>query len=259
ELGREEPRIRGVQLSRNFGQHYALTAGIDHAYANWYVVMDCDLQDAPEDIPLLYAKVREGYDAIVGVRCKEGHGFAKRHVSRVFYRAFNLLAGFELDWSVGNFRIFSDRVADGFRQMREQMRLFPASLSYMGFTVGTLELPHHPREEGKSSYTFKKLARLASNAILAHSQTPLKIAVVLGLAMAVLSLLAGLAITVRALVWGIPVTGWASLIVAVFVVGGAQIFVTGIVGIYVGKTFEEAKKRPLYFVRDTVNLADGER
>jgi dolichol-phosphate mannosyltransferase len=259
ELGREDRRIRGVQLSRNFGQHYALTAGIDHADANWYVVMDCDLQDAPEDIPLLYAKARQGFDAIVGVRRKEGHGPLKRHASRIFYRVFNLLAGFELDWSVGNFRIFSDRVAEGFRQMREQMRLLPASLSYMGFTVGTLELPHHPREEGKSSYTFKKLARLASNAILAHSQTPLKIAVVLGLLMAVFSLLAGLAITVRALVWGIPVTGWASLIVAIFVVGGAQIFVTGIVGIYVGKTFEEAKKRPLYFVRDTVNLADGER
>jgi glycosyltransferase involved in cell wall biosynthesis len=254
ELGREEPRIRGVQLSRNFGQHYALTAGIDHARAQWYVVMDCDLQDAPEDIPLLYAKVREGYDAVVGVRRKEGHGLAKRHGSRLFYRVFNLLAGVDLDWSVGNFRIFSDRVAEGFRQMREQMRLLPASLSFMGFSVGTLELAHHPREEGRSSYTFAKLARLASNAILAHSQTPLKIAAYFGLVMALLSLVAGFAIAVRALVWGIPVTGWASLIVAVFVVGGVQIFITGIVGIYVGKTFEEAKKRPLYFVRDTVNL-----
>jgi glycosyltransferase involved in cell wall biosynthesis len=255
ELGREDRRIRGVQLSRNFGQHYALTAGIDHARAEWYVVMDCDLQDAPEDIPLLYAKVREvGFDAIVGVRAKKGHGFAKRHASRLFYRAFNLLAGFELDWSVGNFRIFSDRVAEGFRQMREQMRLFPASLSFMGFSVGTMELPHHPREDGKSSYTFAKLARLAADAILAHSQTPLKVAATFGLMMALLSILAGVAIAVRALVWGIPVTGWASLIVAVFVVGGVQIFITGIVGIYVGKTFEEAKKRPLYFVRDTVNL-----
>jgi dolichol-phosphate mannosyltransferase len=258
ELGREDRRIRGVQLSRNFGQHYALTAGIDHAHAEWYVVMDCDLQDAPEDIPLLYAKVRDGFDAIVGVRRKEGHGFLKRHGSRIFYRAFNMLAGFELDWSVGNFRIFSDRVADGFRRMREQMRLFPASLSFMGFTVGTLELPHHPREDGTSSYTFAKLARLAANAILAHSQTPLKIAAYFGLGLAILSILAGLAIAVRALVWGIPVTGWASLIVAVFVVGGVQIFITGIVGIYVGKTFEEAKKRPLYFIRDTVNLETDE-
>ena len=260
ELGREDRRIRGVQLSRNFGQHYALTAGIDHARADWYVVMDCDLQDAPEDIPLLYAKVRQGgFDAIAGVRAKEGHGFVKRHASRLFYAAFNLLAGFELDWSVGNFRIFSDRVADGFRQMREQMRLFPASLSFMGFTVGTLELPHHPREDGKSSYTFAKLARLAAEAILAHSQTPLKLATYFGLAMAVVSILAGLSIAIRALVWGIPVTGWASLIVAVFVVGGVQIFITGIVGIYVGKTFDEAKKRPLYFVRDTVNVLEERR
>lgn len=254
ELGREEPRIRGVQLSRNFGQHYALTAGVDHARARWYVVMDCDLQDAPEDIPLLHAKAQEGFDVVVGARRKEGHGFVKRHASKLFYAAFNRLAGFDLDWSVGNFRIFSDRVADGFRAMREQMRFFPASLSFMGFEVAALELPHHPRAEGKSSYTFGKLARLAGSAILAHSQTPLKIAAFFGLGMAVLSLFAALAIIVLALGWGIPVTGWASLIVAVFVVGGVQIFITGVVGIYVGKTFEEAKKRPLYFVKDTSNL-----
>ena len=129
----------------------------------------------------------------------------------------------------------------------------------MGFTVGTLELPHHPREDGKSSYTFAKLARLAAEAILAHSQTPLKLATYFGLAMALVSILAGLSIAIRALVWGIPVTGWASLIVAVFVVGGVQIFITGIVGIYVGKTFDEAKKRPLYFVRDTVNVLEERR
>lgn len=254
ELGREEPRIRGVQLSRNFGQHYALTAGVDHARARWYVVMDCDLQDAPEDIPLLYAKAQQGFDIVVGARRKEGHGFVKRHASKLFYAAFNRLAGFDLDWSVGNFRIFSDRVAEGFRAMREQMRFFPASLSFMGFEVASLELPHHPRAAGKSSYTLAKLARLASSAILAHSQTPLKIAAFFGLGMALASLLAALAIIVLALGWGIPVTGWASLIVAVFVVGGVQIFITGVVGIYVGKTFEEAKKRPLYFVKDTSNL-----
>src|SRR5215218_259949 len=102
ELGREDSRIRGVQLSRNFGQHYALTAGIDHARARWYVVMDCDLQDAPEDIPQLYAKAREGFDIVVATRRKEGHGILKRYSSHIFYTAFNLLAGFNLSWSVGN-------------------------------------------------------------------------------------------------------------------------------------------------------------
>jgi dolichol-phosphate mannosyltransferase len=216
--------------------------------------MDCDLQDAPEDIPLLYAKASEGFDIVVGVRRKEGHGLIKRIVSRFFYTAFNLLSGINLDWRVGNYRIFSNRVADGFRQMREQMRFFPASLSLMGVEVGYVPLPHHSRQEGRSCYTLKKLARLGVNAILVHSQRPLKIAAALGLFISALSLLAGFGIMVRALFWGATVTGWASLIVAVCIIGGIQIFVTGIVGIYVGKCFEEAKKRPLYFVRDTCNL-----
>jgi len=254
ELGRKDARIRGVQLSRNFGQHYALTAGIDYARANWYVVMDCDLQDAPEDIPLLYDKARQGFDIVVAQRRKEGHGFIKRHSSKLFYSGFNLLAGVDLDWSVGNFRIFSNNVANGFRKMREQMRFFPASLNLMGFDVATVPLPHHSRAEGTSSYTLKKLIVLAGDTILAHSQTPLKIAATFGLVVASLALLAGGWIAIGALIWGTRITGWASLIVSIFVVGGVQIFITGVVGIYVGKSFEEAKKRPLYFVKAVSNL-----
>jgi polyisoprenyl-phosphate glycosyltransferase len=254
ELGQTDERIRGVQLSRNFGQHHALTAGIDHARARWYVIMDCDLQDAPEDIPLLYLKAQEGFDMVVGVRRREGHGFFKRQSSRLFYAAFNLLAGFQMDWSVGNYRIFCDRVACSFRQLREQMPFIPASFSLMGFEVGSVALPHHSREAGRSSYTFMKLANLAANTILAHSQRPLKFAAALGLLIAALSLAAAVAIAARALFWGTAVVGWASLIVAVFIIGGMQIFVTGIVGIYVGKCFDEAKKRPLYFVRELSNL-----
>ncbi|MGD9980986.1 MAG: glycosyltransferase family 2 protein [Hyphomonadaceae bacterium] len=259
QLGDEDPRICGVQLSRNFGQHYALTAGMDHAYADWYVVMDCDFQDSPSDIPLLWAKAQEGYDVVLAVRDKAGHSFFKRNASRLFYSAFNRLAGFELDWSVGNFRILSNRVADGFRRMREQMRFFPASLNYMGFNVGSVKLPHHPRAGGKSSYTMTKLAKLATNTILAHSQTPLRLVMYLGIVVAILAILAGGAITIRAMVWDVPVPGWASLMVVVSVLSGVQIFITGVVGIYVGKTFEEAKKRPLYFVRDTSNLEYSQR
>ena len=254
EIGRENTRIRGLLLSRNFGQHNALTAGLDHARARWYVVMDCDLQDAPEDLALLYARVREGFDIVVGIRHKEGHGFIKRQSSRLFYLAFNFLAGIDLDWEVGNYRIFSDRVAQGFRQMREQMRFFPASLSHMGFNVGTVVLPHHVRPEGRSSYTMYKLLSLGANTILAHSQMPLKIVAGFGLCLSILAMAFAALIAARAIIWGVSVTGWASLIVAIFAVGGVQIFMMGIVGIYVGKSFDEAKKRPLYFVRDDVNL-----
>src|SRR5262249_55315750 len=158
---------------------------------------------------------------------------------RFFYAVFNYLAGISLDWGVGNYRIFSHRVADGFRQMREQMRFVPASLSFMGFQSGTVALPHHPRAQGSSSYTFRKLASLALNTILAHSEKPLRIAAYLGFAIATLSMIAAGAIALRALIWGTVVTGWASLIVSVFFIGGVQIFVSGVVGIYVGKCFQE--------------------
>lgn len=254
QLGQGDQRIRGIQLSRNFGQHYALTAGIDYARANWYVVMDCDLQDAPEDILLLYAKAQEGFDIVIGERKKEGHGLVKRYSSRPFYALFNFLAGIDLDWSVGNYRIFSDRVAEGFRQMREQLRFFPANLNIMGFEVATITIPHYPRHVGQSSYTWKKLAKLGIDTILAHSQMPLRIAAVVGLLTATFSIFTALVIAARALIWGSAVTGWTSLIVAVFIVGGIQIFITGVVGIYVGKCLDEAKRRPLYFVRQTSNL-----
>jgi glycosyltransferase involved in cell wall biosynthesis len=254
DLCARDPRIKGIQLSRNFGQHYALTAGIDHAEAQWYVVMDCDLQDAPEDIHLLYAKVLEGFDMAVAIRRKEGHSALKRLGSRLFYSAFSMLAGFDMNWTVGNFRIFSSRVAEGFRNMREQMRCLPASFSIMGFEVGEVVVPHHPRQHGKSSYTLKKLIKLGSTMVLAHSQMPLKLAMFSGLAVSALSMLAGFTITIAALFDVFSVTGWASLIVAVFAIGGFQIFITGVVGIYVGKCLEEAKRRPLYFVRELRNL-----
>lgn len=257
ELCTDDHRIKGIQLSRNFGQHYALTAGIDHARAAWYVVMDCDLQDAPEDIPSLYERAVQGFDIVVGIRRKEGHGYTKRLGSRLFYPLFNFLAGVDMKWSVGNFRIFSNQVADGFRNMREQMRCFPASLSFMGFEVGEVELSHYPRQQGRSSYTLIKLIKLAGDMILAHSQMPLKIAMFSGLTIAALSIVLGLAIIIKTFFYGTGVVGWPSLIVAVCAIGGIQIFITGVVGIYVGKCFEEAKKRPLYFIKDLRNILPG--
>jgi polyisoprenyl-phosphate glycosyltransferase len=254
ELGRAEPRIRGVQLSRNFGQHHAITAGIDYARARWYVVMDCDLQDAPEDIPLLYNKAQEGFDMVVGIGKREGHSGAKRLASRLFYAVFNRIAGINLEFGVSNFRIFSESVAGGLRQIREQLRCLPATLSFMGFEIAQVETRHYPRSEGKSSYSFRKLSKLALDTILAHSEVPLKVTACLGFVVAAISIVAGLSIVTRTLLFGSSVTGWASLMVSVFFVGGMQIFSIGVVGIYVGKTFEEAKRRPLYFVRDTLNI-----
>jgi glycosyltransferase involved in cell wall biosynthesis len=257
ELASRERRIKGLRLSRNFGQHYALTAGVDLASASWYVIMDCDLQDAPEDIPMLYAKAIEGHDIVTALRVKEGHGYIKRHTSSFFYFLFRAMSGMQIDGSVAVFRIFSNRVASGLRQMREQMRFLPASIEWMGFDHVYVQLPHHKRRHGTSSYTFRNLLKLASHTILAHSQMPLKLVAGLGLAMSIVSFLAAVYYFGRALILGFQVEGWASLMVTILFVGSVQIALMGVLGIYLGKTFEEAKGRPLYIIKDTVNL-DGQ-
>jgi dolichol-phosphate mannosyltransferase len=188
------------------------------------------------------------------MRRKEGHSMIKRHSSRLFYGLFKVLSGIQLDWSVGNFRIFSDRVADGFRSMREQMRFLPASFEWMGFNPVYVNLPHHERGQGHSSYTFGKLFKLATHTILAHSQTPLKIVAGFGFVMSLITFAIAFVFFSRALIFGTEVIGWSSLFVTMLFIGSVQIALMGILGIYIGKTFEESKGRPLYFVRDTMNL-----
>jgi polyisoprenyl-phosphate glycosyltransferase len=254
ELARKDSRIKGIRLSRNFGQHYALTAGIDTARARWYVIMDCDLQDAPEDIPLLYTKALEGHDLVIGVRKKEGHSQFKRRSSRLFYALFRYLSGIQLDWSIGNFRIFSNAVAEGFREIREQLRFVPASFEWMGFEAAYIELPHHARAQGQSSYSFGKLARLATNTILANSHVPLNIVALLGFVMSAITFTIASVYFSRALLFGSAVVGWYSLFVTMLFLSSFQIALMGVLGIYIGKIFDEAKRRPLYIVKDTLNL-----
>lgn len=254
ELGRMDERVKGLKLCRNFGQHYALTAGLDYCRARWYVVMDCDLQDAPEDILSLYAKAKEGYDVVVGVHGKDGHPMRKRRVSRLFYWLFRKLSGLNGDWHQGNFRIFSETVAQAFRQVREQLRFIPATFDWMGFETANVSVSHNPRAKGESAYTFRKLMELGLDTVLAHSEVPLKLVASFGLIVSILSVLGGLFIAVRTLFYGAVVSGWASLFVLICVVGGVQIFIMGVLGMYVGKTFNEAKKRPLYIVSNYSNV-----
>jgi polyisoprenyl-phosphate glycosyltransferase len=259
KLAKDDVRVKGIRLSRNFGQHYALTAGIDVARARWYVIMDCDLQDAPEDVRVLYDEATEGHDVVIGVRGKEGHGPFKRWCSLCFYAIFRFLSGVHLDARVGNYRIFSDRAADGFRNIREQLRFVPASFEWMGFDPVYVELPHYDRSKGQSSYTLGKLFKLAADTVLAHSQMPLKMVAGFGIVMSALTFVLACIFFGRALIFGTEVVGWASLMVTILFVASLQIALMGIMGIYIGKTFEEAKRRPLYIVKDTVNLFAEEK
>jgi dolichol-phosphate mannosyltransferase len=248
-LATADPRVRGIQFSRNFGQHYGITAGLDCCKGDWVVVMDCDLQDRPEEIPRLYAKAQEGYDIVLARRGARQDPLLKRITSWLFYKIFSYLADFEYDGASGNFRIMSRKVVVNFRRMREQLRFFGGLVQWMGFPTSSIEVEHAERVEGKSTYTFAKLWKLAAETIIAYSDKPLRLAVRLGFAMAFFSFCYGSYILGRAFLYGSPIPGWNSLIVSLYFIGGIIISILGIIGIYLGKTFDESKKRPLYIIR----------
>jgi glycosyltransferase involved in cell wall biosynthesis len=247
-LAMTDARVRGIQFSRNFGQHYGITAGLDYCRGDWVVVMDCDLQDRPEEIPRLYAKVQEGYDIVLALRGTRSDPLLKRVTSWLFYKVFSYLADIEYDGDSGNFRIMSRKVVTNFNRMREQLRFFGGLVQWMGFSTTGIEVEHAERFEGKSTYTFAKLWRLASETIIAYSDKPLRLAVRLGFLMAFFSFCYGTYILGHALLYGSSIPGWNSLIVSLYFIGGIIISILGIIGIYLGKTFDESKRRPLYIV-----------
>lgn len=247
----KDPRVLGIQLSRNFGQHYAITAGLDHIDAEWIVVMDADLQDLPEDIPLLYAKaVGEGYDVVIAERTVREDHIGRKIASSLFNQSLRTLSGLDMSSRHGNFRIMSRKVHRAFSEVREHMRFYPAIMQWLGFRTGYQATHRPPRASGRSSYNFARLAHLAIQATVAYTERPLHIGIVLGLLISSLSFLVGGVVLLRKLAWGIDVSGWTSLFTMVSFLGGLQILLLGVVGLYVGKAFREAKKRPLYVVRE---------
>jgi dolichol-phosphate mannosyltransferase len=248
-LAAADPRVVGLQFSRNFGQHYGITAGLDQCRGDWVVVMDCDLQDAPEEIPRLYHKAQEGYDVVLALRGQRQDPPLKRFTSWLFYRLFSYLADIDFSGDSGNFRIMSRQVVKNFNRMREQLRFFGGHVQWMGFPTTGLQVRHAERADGTSTYTFAKLWKLAADTIIAYSDKPLRMAARLGLSMAAVSMAFGAYILIRSLIHSSPIPGWSSLIVSLYFIGGLIIGILGIMGVYLGKAFDETKKRPLYIVR----------
>lgn len=248
-LSAQDARVKGIQFSRNFGQHYGITAGLDHCNGDWVVVMDCDLQDRPEEIPRLYAKALEGYDIVLARRGKRQDPVLKRFTSWLFYKVFSYLADIEYDAQTGNFRIISRKVVGNFRRMREQLRFFGGLVQWMGFPTSSIDVVHAERLEGNSTYTLAKLWKLASETIIAYSDKPLRLAIRFGFTMSFLAFCYGVYIFTRVMFYGSPIEGWSSLFVSLYFIGGIIIAILGVMGIYLGKAFDESKKRPLYIVR----------
>lgn len=249
QIAKQDPRVRGFQFSRNFGQHFGITAGLDAARGDWVVVMDCDLQDRPEDIPRLYQKALEGYDVVLGKRMNtRKHPIWKRILTRFFYRSFTYLADFEMAYDFSNFRIMSRKVVDQFCQMREATRFFAGLMNWMGHPTVSVEVAHDDRASGKSSYSLRKLFHLAFDTIIAFSDKPLRIAVRVGFLTTFGAFSFGIYFTYLALFKGIPITGWTSLIVSLYFIGGMIMGTLGVMGIYLGKIFDQTKGRPLYII-----------
>ena len=251
DLAKRDARVRGIQFSRNFGQHYGITAGLDHCNGDWVVVMDCDLQDRPEEIPRLYAKAQEGYDVVLARRGRRQDPALKRFASWLFYKLFSYLADMDYDGETGNFRIVSRKVVTSFRAMQERLRFFGGLVSWMGFPTASIDVQHDERFAGQTSYTFRKLWKLASETIIAYSDKPLRLAIRFGFVISALAFAYGGYIVYFALVHGASITGWSSLIVSLYFLGGIIISILGILGVYLGKAFDEVKRRPLYIINRT--------
>lgn len=249
ELSKKDKRVKGIQFSRNFGQHYGITAGLDNSSGDWVVIMDCDLQDKPEEIPSLYKKALEGYDVVLARRQIRKDPFFKRATSYLFYKVFNYFADSRLDPAVANFRILSKKVVEALNNMRESLRFISCLNDWVGFNTAYIEVEHGEGMGRKSTYNYRKLWKLAKEVIVAYSDKPLKISVNFGFFLSVISFLTGIYYLVKKMYFGIPIQGWTSIIVALFFLGGIIIANLGIIGMYLGKTFDETKKRPLYIVR----------
>ena len=248
-----DTRVKGINLSRNFGQHRAITAGLNYAKGDWVVVMDCDLQDRPEEIPNLYKKAQEGYDIVQGERVERQDKFLKKLSSTIFNSIFSYLSGIKKNKKIANFGIYKQPVIRTVCNMPERDRGFGILVDYVGFKSISIPIEHGSRFEGTSSYTLSKLLKLAFGSIISNTNKPLRIMTGLGFTLSIVSLLIAFYNVIVNLMGLIGVQGFTTTVFSIWFVGGMLMMQIGIVGLYIGKIFDQVKGRPLYVVMDEIN------
>lgn len=247
------PKVKGINLSRNFGQHYAITAGLSYAKGEWVVVMDCDLQDRPEEIPNLYKKTLDGYDIVYARRVVRQDKWLKKLSSICFNRVYSWLSGMKSDKSIANFGIYKQCVIEQYNNMHEIARSFPSLISYLGFKTAAVDVVHSERKEGTSSYNLHKLLKLSFDVIIANSNKPLRMAVSFGFLMSFFAVIVALYNVIARFAGIIQIAGYTTTVFSIWFVGGLMLFVIGILGLYIGKIFDQVKGRPLYVIKDIIN------
>ena len=251
-LSSQNPKIKSIRLSRNFGQHSAIFAGLTKTKGDWVVVMDCDMQDQPKEIAKLYKKALEGYDIVLGQRENRKDKFLKKLTSRLFYKVFNYLSGANFDNNVANFGIYHQKTIKSILDMKDYVKFFSLFINWIGFNSISIPIEHGEREEGKSTYSVGRLFKQAFNVIISFSDKPLRLFINFGLSISVLSFIVGIYYLYLALTGKIAQPGFSSLILSIWFLSGIIISGIGIVGVYLGKTFDQAKGRPTFIIDEEV-------
>jgi len=251
EIRGEDDRFKLVVFSRNFGHQAAITAGLDLCAGDAAVVMDADLQHPPEIVPEMFSLWREGFEVVNAVReDRSGETPFKRLSARAFYWLLRRLAQIDMSPNVGDFRLVDRKALNAFMSMRESTRYLRGMFSWIGFRQTTLPYEYHDRFAGEPKYTLRRMVRLAVNGIVSFSNVPLEIALHVGFFVAALSFLAGIVDLVATLFSANTAPGWLSIVITVSFLGGFQLFILGVIGIYLSRMYEEIKNRPLYLVRE---------
>jgi len=254
-LSAKNRRVKGIRLSRNFGQQNALNAGLDNAAGDWIVTLDCDLQDNPIYIRELYQKGLEGYDIVFACRKNRKDGWIKKECSKLFYNFLGYLTETKQDSSIANYVLYRRSVVDAMKQLGDYYRYYPMINRWVGFNVFKLEIEHSKRMDSvRSSYSIKKRMGLAYATIITFSDKPLRLVLQFGVILVFLSMIFAVFLIFRYVIMGSKVSGWLSVFVSIWFLSGIIIAILGLVSAYLGKMFETAKHRPTYIIMSKTNL-----
>ncbi len=259
ELSAGDPRVKVVNLSRNFGHQLAVTAGMDYASGKAVIIMDADLQDPPEVTLAMAAKWREGYEVVYAVReHRAGESIFKRASAAIFYRLLRKLTKTDIPIDTGDFRLVDRKALQSVCQMPENHRFLRGMFAWVGYKHTGVKFSRADRFAGETKYPLRKMLKLAADGILGFSNEPLRLGIKLGFLVAGGAMIYGLVMAVLKLFGIWAASGWTSLMVVITFLGGVQLIVIGIIGEYLGRVYDEVRRRPLYIVRDTHGFASNE-
>lgn len=247
----EDPRVRYISFSRNFGKEAAMLAGLSYASGDHAVIMDSDLQHPPELIPVMMEKSREGFDQVIAKRTRSGDRPGRTFLSRLYYRLVNHFIDVRLEDGVGDFRLLSRKAIDALLSMKEYTRFSKGLFAWIGFHSTTIEYENVQREAGETKWSFGSLLRYAVEGIMSFNDKPLRIVFLIGSVTTLLGLAYVIYSLIRILVIGIEEPGYFTQISAILILGGVQLLSIGVLGEYIGKIYYEVKGRPHYLIQET--------